>query len=223
MSRTPIRERTLPLYSKGEEITNMVTHIVGAVFGIVACVLTVVASALRSNVWGVVGCSIYGFSIIALYTISSVYHGLHPSSAKKVMQVLDHCTIYLLIAGTYTPILLSAIRPGHPVVCWVMFGAVWGLSALAITLNAIDLKQFKVFSMICYIALGWAIVSAIRVTYEALTAHGFILLLLGGIAYTVGSILYGVGKKVPYMHSLFHIFVVAGSVLHFAVIFCYAI
>ena len=158
--------------------------------------------------------------MVTMFTISSVYHGLKPTLGKKVMQVLDHCTIYFLIAGTYTVILLSAIRPENPVLAWVLFGFEWGMVALATTLTAIDLKKYRVFSMICYIGMGWAIIFFAKQAMQALTFPGFLLLLLGGIAYTVGSILYGLGKRRKWMHSVFHIrrFGGAASVLLRAVL-----
>ena len=131
MKRTSLRARILPSYTKGEEIFNMVSHIVGAVFGVVALVLCVVYTALKGDVWGVVGSSIYGGSLVLLYTMSSIYHGLPINTGKKVMQVLDHCTIYFLIGGTYTPVLLSAIRDVSPAWAWTIFGIVWGFAALA--------------------------------------------------------------------------------------------
>ena len=152
--RTKLKDRSLPVYTKGEEIFNMVSHIVGGAIGIAALVLCIVRSAVRHNGYGLAGSIVFGVSMIVLYTMSSVYHGLREGTAKKVMQVLDHCTIYLLIAGTYTPILLSAMRPIDPVASWVLLGVVWGLSAVAITLTAIDLKKYSVFSMICYIGMG---------------------------------------------------------------------
>lgn len=223
MSRTKLSHRVLPNYTKGEEIFNMVTHIVGGGFGVAALVLCVIFSVLHRDSWAIVGSSIYGFSMIILYTMSSIYHGLRPGTAKKVLQVLDHCTIYLLIAGTYTPILLAGIRPLYPVLAWVIFGIMWGVSALAITLTAIDLNSFKVFSMICYIALGWLIIFAFKPTVEAITVPGMVLVFAGGVAYTIGAILYGVGKKVKFMHSVFHIFVVVGSFLQFLAILLYVV
>lgn len=223
MKRTKIDDRKLPVYTHAEEVMNMVTHIVGGGMGVIILVLGVVLSALHGNAWGVVGMSIYGAMMIWLYTMSSVYHGLHPGRAKKVLQVLDHCTIYALIAGTYTPILLSAIRPLYPVHAWVMFGIEWGLLALTTTLTAIDLRKYRVFSMICYILMGWLIIFAVPQAIEALTLPGFLWLLGGGIAYTVGAILYGVGSKVPWFHSVFHIFVLIGSGLQAAAILLYAI
>lgn len=223
MKRTKLSERVLPNYTLGEEIMNMVTHIVGAALGVIALVLCVVFAAVRDNAWGVVGCSIYGASIIALYTVSSVYHGLRAGTAKKVMQVLDHCTIYFLIAGTYTPILFCSIRPVSAVWSWVIFGLVWGCAALASVFTAIDLKKYSKFSMACYIGMGWCIVLAAKTAIEAMPLAGLIWLLLGGVVYTVGAVLYGIGKKHKYIHSLFHIFVVIASIMQFVCIFWYVI
>lgn len=223
MKRTKLSDRQLPDYTKGEEIFNMVSHIVGGALGLAALVLCVVFSAIHRNPWAVVSSSIYGASMVTLYTISSVYHGLRPGTGKKVLQVLDHCTIYFLIAGSYTPVLFCAIRPAHPVTAWVLFGVVWGCAALATTLTAIDLKKYATFSMICYIGMGWCIVFAMKTVLEVMGIAGFLFLLLGGIAYTIGAVLYGVGKKRRYMHSVFHLFVVAGSVLQFFSIFFYVI
>lgn len=223
MKRTKLAERILPSYTVGEEIFNMTTHIVGGALGIVALVLCIIISAMNENPWGVVSSSIYGASLVALYSMSSIYHGLRPEGAKKVMQVLDHCAIYFLISGTYTPVLLSALRKSHPALAWVLFGIVWGLTALAVTFTAIDLNKYKKFSMICYICMGWCIVFAFKQTIEAITLTGFIYLLCGGIAYTIGAVLYHVGKKRRYMHSIFHIFVVIGSIFHFFCIYLYVL
>ena len=217
------REITIPDYTKGEEIFNMVSHIVGGALGVVSLVLCIVFSAIHRNPWAVVGSAIYGTSLIALYTVSSVYHGLHRGTGKKVMQVIDHCTIYFLIAGTYTPVLFCSIRPEHPAIAWILFGIVWGCAALGATFTAIDLKKYSVFSMICYIGMGWCIVLAWKPTMAALGTYGLLFMLLGGIAYTIGAVLYGLGKKKRYMHSMFHLFVVLGSLLQFFSIFFHVI
>ena len=217
MERTPLRNRVLPDYTRGEEIFNMVTHIVGGTLGIAVLVLCVIKSALWGDAYGVVSSTIYGASMIMLYTVSSVYHGLRlgVQTAKKVMQIIDHCTIFLLIAGTYTPILLTAIRRESAVTAWVLFGVEWGFAALGATLNAIDLKKYSKFSMMCYIGMGWGIVFAAKTAIKAIPFNGLLFLLLGGVAYTVGAVIYGVGKKHRYMHSVFHLFVVLGSILQF--------
>lgn len=221
--RIKLRDRSLPDYTKGEEVMNMVTHIVGGGIGILVLVLCVVKAALRGNVYGVVGSAIYGGCMVALYAMSSIYHGLRPGMGKKVLQILDHCTIYFLIAGTYTVIALSALRRVSPVLGWGMLGFQWGMTALAVTLTAIDLKKYKVFSMICYIGMGWAILPFMNVAVQALTDQGFWLLLSGGIAYTIGAVLFGIGSKIHWMHSVFHIFVVVGSVLQFLSILLYGL
>ncbi len=191
---------------------NMVTHIVGGAIGVAVLVAGILLSIQHHSVWGIVSLSIYGLAMIWLYTMSSVYHGLAPSRAKKVMQVLDHCTIYALIAGTYTPILLVALRPHYPVLSWICFGLEWGLLALTTTLTAVDLRKYRVFSMICYIFMGWLVIFIVPQVMEVLSPAGFYWLLAGGIAYTIGAILYGIGSKKPWFHSVFHIFVLLGSV-----------
>ena len=223
MKRTKLSDRQLPDYSRGEELMNMITHIVGAALGIAALTLCVIRAALHGNVYGVVTSAIYGTTMIAMFTISSVYHGLKPNMGKKVMQVIDHCTIYFLIAGTYTVIVLSAIRPRYPVLGWCLFGFEWGMAALSTTLTAIDLKKFSVFSMVCYIGMGWAVIPFAKQTLEVLSLPGFLLLLTGGIAYTIGSVLYGLGKTKKWMHSVFHIFVILGAVLQYFAVLLYAI
>ena len=223
LKRTKLGDRELPDYTKGEEIFNMVSHIAGGAIGVAALVLCVVRAALHANGWGVVGGAIFGASMILLYTMSSVYHGLREGMGKKVLQVIDHCTIYFLIAGTYTPLLLSAMRPIDPAASWTLFAVVWSLTVLAAVLTAIDLKRFRAFSMICYIGIGWAIIVKAPLLIQAIGWPGFWLILAGGVSYTVGAVLYGLGKKHRYMHSVFHLFVVAGSVLHLLAILIYAL
>ncbi len=223
MKRTKLSDRHLPDYSRGEEIMNMVTHIVGGAMGIAVLTLCVIRAALNGNVYGIVTSAIYGTCMITMYTISSVYHGLKPNLGKKVMQIIDHCTIYFLIAGTYTVVVLSALRPAYPLLGWCIFGFEWAMVVLATTLTAIDLKKYSVFSMVCYIGMGWAIIPFWRQVMEVMGKSGFGLLLAGGIAYTIGSILYGLGKKQKWMHSIFHIFVILGSLLQFFAVLFYAL
>ena len=223
MTRTKLADRILPNYTVVEERMNMISHIVGGGLGVVALVLCVIFSALHRDPWGVVGSAIYGASLIMLYTASSVYHGLRPGMGKKVMQVIDHCTIYFLIGGTYTPILFCSIRPVSPAWAWLLFGIVWGLAAMAATFTAIDLKKYAVLSMACYIGMGWSILLAAKTAIEAIPLPGLLWCLAGGISYTVGVVLYGLGKKQRYMHSIFHLFVVLGSVMQFICIFFYVI
>ena len=202
---------------------NMVTHIVGGALGIVALVLCVVRSAIHGNALEVVGSSIFGASMIMLYTVSSVYHGLRPNMGKRVMQVIDHCTIYFLIVGTYTSILLSSFVPVYPKIGWGLLAAEWSFAIIATVLTAIDLRKFRVFSMFCYIGMGWGVILFLKQTIELIGMPGFWLLLAGGISYTVGAVLYGIGSKIHWMHSVFHIFVVLGSLLHFLCIYLYVL
>lgn len=222
MKRTKLRDRILPKYTKGEEIFNMTSHIVGGALGIVALVLCVVFAAVHGNGYGVVSGAIYGITMVILYTMSSIYHGLNPKrKAKKVFQVLDHCSIYLLIAGSYTPFALCTLREYSTALGWTIFGVIWFVEILGIILNSIDIKKFRVFSMICYLVMGWCIVFKINLLPELLGTAGFVLLLLGGLAYTIGAILYGLGKKHKYMHSVFHLFILLGSLLQFFTILLY--
>lgn len=211
-----IQKIPIPKYTKGEEIFNMVSHIVGGALGIAATVLCVIMAAVHGNTYGVVSSSIFGSMMIILYCMSSIYHGLSPKlGAKKVFRVLDHCTIFFLIAGTYTPLALCTLRQYNTALGWTYFGIVWGLAALGVTFTAIDLNKFKVLGMILYIAVGWCIVPVLGIVIEQVGMGGFLFLLLGGISYTIGAVLYGIGKKKKYIHSVFHIFIVIGSLLHF--------
>ena len=222
LKRTKLADRVLPTYTKGEEIFNMTSHIVGGALGIVALVLSVVFAAVHGNGYGVVSGAIYGVTMVILYTMSSIYHGLNPKrKAKKVFQVLDHCSIYLLIAGSYTPFALCTLREYSTALGWTIFGVIWFVAILGIILNSIDIKKFRVFSMICYLVMGWCIVFKINLLPELLGTAGFVLLLLGGLAYTIGAILYGLGKKHKYMHSVFHLFILLGSLLQFFTILLY--
>lgn len=223
MHRTKLTDRKLPTYSRGEEIMNMVTHIVGGALGILVLITGLCQSIPLGNISAVVGSSVYGISMISLYTVSSVYHGMISGTGKKVMQIIDHCTIYFLIAGTYTPILLSAFIPHYPIIGWSLLIAQWSLAAIAAALTAIDLRQYRVFSMICYILMGWAIIFFLPQALDTLGVTGFGLLLTGGSIYTVGAVFYGIGSNIPWFHSVFHIFVVLGSFFQFLSIILYVL
>lgn len=191
-------------------------------FGIVATILCVIFASMHGNVYGIVSGAIYGASLIILYTMSSIYHGLSPKLfSKRVFQVLDHCTIFLLIAGCYTPVALCNIREVNPAAGWWIFGIIWALAIIGIVLNSIDLKKFKVFSMVCYLLMGWCIIFRLDLLLQSVTTPGIILLVVGGISYTIGSILYGIGKKHKYVHSIFHLFILLGSFLQFFCILLY--
>lgn len=224
MTRIKLSDRILPDYSKSEEIVNMVSHIVGGAVGVATVVLSVIFAAIRGNVYGVIGGAIFGAALIILYTCSSIYHGLRAGSmAKKVFQVFDHCSIFFLIAGTYTPIVLCPIRQYSTALGWSLFGVVWGAAILGIVLNSIDIKAYRKFSGVCYLAMGWCIVFAWKAAEVMMARGGLLLLLFGGICYTLGAVLYYGFKKVRYTHSIFHILTLAGSILHSIYIIIYVV
>lgn len=200
-------------YTKGEEIFNAVSHIVGGTFGITALILGLIF-AYPSGA-AMLAVSVFGVSIIILYTMSALYHFLPSGLAKEVLRIFDHCTIFLLIAGTYTPYCLIALGGtpyGLPI-----FVAEWSMAILGITGNAIAMnnKIIKGLSMFLYLAMGWLILIAFGTLYRAISAASFWLLLVGGVAYTAGIMFYAYGKKVRYFHSVWHIFDLVGTVLQF--------
>ena len=213
MTRQKLRERKLPDYTKGEEIFNMVSHIVGGGLGIIALILCITFAALNRNIFGVIGSAVYGISLVVLYTMSSLYHGLSPkTTSKKVFQVLDHCSIFFLIAGTYTPITLGPLRTYSPLLGWGIFGIIWASATIGIVLNSIDIKKYKKLSAICYLLMGWCIIFAWKSTVEAMHKNAIVFLLVGGVLYTVGALIYYFLKKKRFSHSIFHLFVLLGSI-----------
>lgn len=221
IKRTKLDDRQLPCYTKGEEIFNMVSHIVGGALGIVALILCIIFS---KNGYALFSGIVYGVSMILLYTMSSIYHGLSPKlKAKKVFQIMDHCSIFVLIAGTYTPVLLCSIREYDSFWAWTLFALVWVATVLGITLNAIDIESNKKFSMICYIVMGWCIIFKINLLPQVMPMSGILLLVLGGLAYTIGVAFYVLQHKIKYMHSIWHLWILVGSILHFLCIILYVI
>ncbi len=222
--RTRLADRKLPNYSVGEERFNYISHIVGGVVGMIALISCVIISSWNHDLMAIGTSIVYGITMILLYSMSSIYHGLKDSMAKRVFQVLDHCAIYILIAGTYTPIALISIREVNPTIGWGVFIVEWSMAIIAIIFNAIDLKKYAVFAMLCNLVMGWGIIVVYPVAIEALTLDGFIVILIGGILYTVGAILYGIGKrKKSYMHSIFHVFVLLGSIVQLLGIIFYVL
>lgn len=224
MKRTKLKDRKLPTYTKGEEIFNMTSHIVGGGFGIIALIVCLTISIIHKNPYAIIASIIYGISMILLYTMSSIYHGLRPHlAAKKVFQILDHCSIFILIAGSYTPFCFITLREHSPALGWTIFGIIWGMAIIGIILNSIDIKKYKVFSMICYLGMGWCIIFTAKLLPKLLGIPGLVLLVLGGVAYTIGAIFYGFGKKKKYIHSVFHLFILLGSILQFLCISLYVV
>lgn len=209
----------LPKYTLSEELMNSISHGIGAGLSVAALVLCIVQAAVNGTAAGVVSASIYGATLVILYCMSTLYHAITNQSARRVFRVFDHTSIYLLIAGTYTPIALVTLNGKTG---WVLFGVVWGIAVLGIVLNAISIERFKKFSMISYVVMGWAVVFSAKEVIARMPKNGLIFLLIGGIAYTVGIIFYAL-KKVKYMHSIWHLFVLAGSILHFFAVCLYVL
>lgn len=210
----------LPNYTLGEELISSISHGLGAVFAIVALILCIIKSANNHDALAVVCSCLYGSMLILLYSMSTIYHALKKNMAKRVFRVFDHCTIFLLIAGTYIPIVLVGIGG---VWGWSYFGVVTGAAILGIVFNAIDVERYKVFSMICYIAMGWVIVVGFKPLVASIDGTGIVLLVVGGVIYTLGAVLYAIGKKRKYLHSIWHFFVLGGSILHFIMIYSYVL
>ena len=211
---------SIPKYTLGEELMNSITHGVGACLGVAALVLCIVKSCNPLNGYKLASSIVFGVTTTLLYLMSCLYHALKVNRAKRVFRVIDHCTIFLLIAGTYTPYTLITLRG---LTGWILFGIVWGVGILGIVLNAISLRRFAKLSVACYIALGWVVLFASKQLVSSLAPGGLWLLLSGGIAYTVGAILYGIGSKKRYFHSVFHFFCLIGTALHFFSIYFYVL
>ncbi len=209
-------EKSVRMYTVGEEIFNAVSHGVGAALGIAGTVILLLHS---SGAWDIVSSAIYGASMILLFLMSCLYHALAAPKAKRVFRVFDHTSIFLLIAGTYTPFTLITL---HGWIGWTLFGIVWAAAVVGIVLNAISIERFRRFSQICYIASGWCILIAFVPLWQNLALPGILLLLAGGVAYTVGVLFYR-DKQHRYVHSVWHLFVLAGAILHYFDILFYVI
>lgn len=221
------RQIKLPNYTVGEERFSWIGHCVGAALSVAALVISIVFSAMATEGRGVkiVSSTVYGATMIILYTMSTIYHALPISKGKKVFRVIDHCSVSLLIAGTYTPYTLVTLRNASNAWGWSIFGVVWAAAVVSIILTAIDLKKYEKINLICYLVMGWSIIIAIVPLTRALATAGLVLLILGGVAYTAGAVVYVLGKKKKqkYMHSVWHLFVMAGSILQFFSILFYVL
>lgn len=221
MDKDKIKKTKVELvkYTKSEELMNSITHGIGSVFAIVAMILLLISSFADFSGLRLFSSIVYGLSMIMMFTMSSVYHGLSPKlSAKLVFRVIDHCDIYIFIAGTYTPYCLLAIGGN---VGYTIFAIIWILAIIGVLMNAIDLEKYKLPSLIMYLFMGWLIVFSYGTLKESLETAGVDLLLAGGIAYSMGAFFYVIGSKRKYMHSVFHVFVLAGAVLHFISVYLY--
>ncbi len=210
---------SIPKYSLSEELISSISHGIGAGLAVSACVLCIIKAAhehAKIGGAGIVSVSIFGLTMIMLYCMSSIYHALPVGRAKQVFRVIDHCSVFLLIAGTYTPYALISLKGA---LGWTVFGVIWGLTVLGIVFNAMDVDKFEVVSGIINVVMGWMVVFTARYLTASIGHLGMKLLIIGGVVYSVGAILYAMGHKVPYTHSIFHFFVLGGSVLHFLSIY----
>jgi hemolysin III len=197
--------------STGEEIANAITHGIGALLAVAALVVLIVMAAIHGSVWHIVSFSIFGATLVLLYFASTLYHSLTHAKAKRVFHKFDHISIYLLIAGTYTPFCLTALRGW---IGWTVLGVVWSCAILGAVLKAISVGKRIKLSTVLYILMGWVILVAIQPLYKAMPFNGFLFLIAGGISYTIGTIFF-IRNQVKYNHSVWHVFVLGGSVLHF--------
>lgn len=211
----------IPNYSLSEELMNSISHGVGAGLSIAGLVLLIIKSSNHHNGYALAGSLVYGISLILLYTISCIYHGLSPKlKAKKVFRVIDHCNVFLLVAGTFTPICLVAF---NGVVGWIMFTLIWIVTIVGIVLNSINIDKYQLASVLCHLTTGWSVLFILNNLTTNLGKTGLIFLLVGGIFYSIGALLYWIGSKTKYMHSIFHFFCLAGSTFHYFLIFSFVI
>ena len=204
----------LPFYTLAEEILNSITHGFGIILSIISFILFIKNSngdsiKLTFNI-------IYSSTLLILYSVSTIYHGLKINLSKKVFRILDHCSIFLLIAGTYTPITITSIGGTFGI---MIVSVIWTVALLGIILNSVDLKKFAKFSMVCYISMGWTVLIAIKPILNNFSKNQMWMLFIGGVMYTIGAFIYSKGKKIKYMHSIWHLFVLAGSIFHFLLVY----
>jgi hemolysin III len=206
-------------YSLGEEIAHAVTHGIGIILSVAGLALLVTFASLNGDVWHITSCSIYGATLILLYTTSTLYHGIPMPRIKRLLRRFDHAAIFLLIAGTYTPFTLVNMRGGWG---WTLFGLVWGIAVVGILLELFRSRRLKCLSLALYLGLGWLVMIAIKPLIDSVETGGLVLLLSGGLCYTLGVIFY-IWKHMAYHHAVWHLFVMAGSVLHFFSVFFYVV
>ena len=219
--RTPLKDRPFPDYSRREELFNSVSHACGVVVALVLMWIAVRAAMQCGKPYALVSSVVYVSSLLVMFLVSSVYHGLPKGMPKQVMRVVDHCNIFVTIAGTYTPIMMLGVLPINPAMAWSILAVEWGVAVIGVVLNAIDLKKYAKFSMVCYLAMGWCVVISLKDTVAAMTWPGFSYILGGGVAYTIGAVLYLFGKRKPYRHFVFHLFVLLAAVIQFVGIWKY--
>lgn len=211
--------KNVTYYDSKEEKLNVITHAIGLILSIVALVLLVIYSSLYGSSLHIISFSIYGASLILLYSASTFYHYVQNPKLRYKLNILDHASIYVLIAGTYTPFTLVVLNGW---VGWTIFGISWGLAILGVIFKLFFIGKYEKISTITYVLMGWLIIFAIKPLIHNLPLEGLLLLLFGGIFYTIGAILYSI-HKIKYNHAIFHIFVLLGSFSHFLAVFFYVL
>jgi len=214
-----MEEKNITFYNPKEEKLNVISHGIGLVLSIVALVLLVVYSSLFGSAWHIVSFSIYGASLILLYSASTFYHYVQSPKLRHKLNIFDHSAIYVLIAGTYTPFTLVVLKGW---VGWTIFGVSWGLAITGIILKLFYTGKYDKISTFAYVLMGWVVIFAIKPLVHNLPFEGLMWLLGGGISYTVGAVLYSI-KRIKFNHAIFHIFVLIGSFCHFMAIFFYVL
>lgn len=211
----------IPKYTLGEEIVNSISHGIGAIFSIVALILLIIKSANTKNPTAIVTVTIFGSTMVILYTLSCIYHALSKrTKGKRVLRVLDHCNVFLLVYGTYLPIALIGVKG---IIGWILFGIITITTITGIIFSSINVDKYSKLEVICHLINGWSIVIGSRQLLKNVGRTHFLLLIIGGILYSIGAILYKVGEKKKYFHSIFHFFCLGGTILHFIAIYAYLI
>ena len=208
-------------YSRKEDWVNSITHIIGAVFALIVTVLCVARGITLNRVDYVVLSLIYGITMLSVFVCSSVYHGLRPNNAKKVMRVVDHAMINFMIVGTITPYMVLAVAPINPIMGWTLLIACWVAAITAVVITFTLFNKTKVIQMVLYMVIGWSSFMTVFVLWKHFSKDSIFLMVTGGIAYTIGAILYGIGRKKKYIHAVFHIFIILGAFLHFLGLYLY--
>ena len=206
-------------YSPVEERINIISHAAGLILSIVGLMLLWVHASLNGNMWHVVSFTIFGASLIVLYAASTLYHSASKQELRNRLRIIDHAAIYILIAGTYTPFALVTLKGSTG---WVIFGVTWGLAVTGITLKLFFTGKYQVLSTLMYVFMGWVIVFAVKQLIQNLSVEGIAWLLAGGIAYTMGALIYSLGK-IKFNHAIFHVFVLIGSFSHFVSVYLYVL
>lgn len=218
MKRTNLKERHLPNYSIGEEIFNSVSHIVGAFFGVFALITCVIEATKNNNTRDLAGAIVYGVSCLLMFTMSGVYHGSTVIPLKKVFQVVDHCTVYLMVAGSYTPILLSGLYRENKKLAIIMLIIVWSVALFGMALKCYDLTKLQALALLSTVLTGWAVLAILFPLTRAIGSKNVLLIIGGGLSYTIGAILFAIGVKKKYFHCIFHIFVNVGAIVQYIAI-----